>query len=123
MTLNKTFRFEPSSAVTAGIYASITQNAIFTLDTNAGKAALSIQMGNMSATGELFCELYGGLESAVSAAWGSLASATLTGSSTAALAVASSSMPLFPYAKVSIVAKGGSATTVFENIVAKLVTD
>lgn len=124
MSLQNTFKFEPSSAMQVANSATVTQDFIEAIGQKAESFVGHITFGNLSQTGTLAVDIYTGLESSTAAAWEWMAAASVTASSASALAFTSSTKPLLPYMKVKVSAKaGGAATSLFENIVAKLVTD
>lgn len=123
MTLNKTFEFQPTSTVQAAAFGSVTMNSIYALSPNSNNAAAFVKIGLMSANCQLTADFYGCLESSATAPETSFASLTLTALSTGSQAVAVNTNPLFPYAKVKVICKAGSGTGLFENLVARLVTD
>lgn len=124
MSLQKIFEFPLTSALQASNSATVSTNAIFPVAKTASSFAGHLQCGNLSLTGTLALDIYTGLESNTASAWEYLGAVSLTASSTSGLAFAAATRPLLPYARLKVSNKaGGAGATVFENVIAKLLTD
>lgn len=124
MTLLNKFEFPLTSALQASNSNTVTTDAIFALGKTASTFAGHLQCGNLSLTGTLALDVYTGLESSTSTAWEYLGAVSLTASSSRGLAFPLSTKPLLPYARLKVSNKAaGAGATVFENVIAKLLTD
>ena len=128
MSLHRLTSFSPVSAIQASNSNTVSVDFITPLPKDAKSAVGAIGFGNLSQTGTLALDMYLLLESSTSSPSIFFGATSLNASSASGLAFTSlnvgQGLPLLPYMRMKVSGKaGGAAQTVFENIVAKLLTD